>query len=92
MGPGCVCAENAEVIFYVMNGTSSAKIHCPRCEKPILSQVALAEGTRFVVRCPNPQCNAMIKIIATFNVIHKRLLTDLHEQRMIETEAGNSPA
>ena len=70
-----------------MNGTNSAKIHCPNrnCGKPILSQVALAEGSRFVLRCAN--CQQLIKIITGFNVIHKRVLLDIREQVIISAEA-----
>lgn len=58
-------------------GTSSAKIHCPACQKPLISQVALAEGSRFVVMCG--YCKRFVKIVAGFNTIEKRLLMEVRD-------------
>lgn len=69
-----------------MSGTASSSIHCPNntCQKVLISQVALAEGSRFVVRCA--ACHCFVKIIAGFKHIEKRLLLELHEQRIITVE------
>lgn len=58
-------------------GTSSAKLHCPACQKPLISQVALAEGSRFVVMCA--YCQRYTKIVAGFNSIEKRLLMEVRD-------------
>lgn len=69
-----------------MNGTAAAKIHCPNpfCQKPVLTQVALAEGSRFVLRCPN--CKSFVRIIATFTTIEKRILTGVKDTAIITAE------
>ena len=63
------------------NTPQSNKIHCPKCAKPLISQVAISEGTRFVMRCF--YCGAFVKIIGTFNIIHKRVLQDPREVHII---------
>lgn len=63
-------------------------IHCEKCHKPLMTQVAMAEGTRFIIRCF--YCGAYIKIIVSFTAIHKRLLASLHDNAIIEREE-NSP-
>lgn len=70
-----------------MSPTGSSNIHCPNpaCQKPVLSQVALAEGSRFVLRCPS--CAMYVKIIVGFNRIEKRLLRELHEKAILTAEA-----
>ena len=75
-----------------MRATSSSNIHCPAkgCEKPILSQVALAEGSRFVLRCPS--CKNFVKIITGFNHIEKRLLQDLHKTNIIKADEKTKKA
>lgn len=67
-----------------MSGQSA--IHCPNteCQKPIISQVALVEGSRFVVRCFH--CGRYVKIIVGFKHIDKRLLENLHERNIISSE------
>lgn len=71
-----------------MSATASSSIHCPNsaCQKPLISQVALAEGSRFVVKCAH--CQRFVKIIAGFKHIEKRLLLELHEQRIISIETN----
>lgn len=68
-----------------MNGAPSSKLHCPNrlCQKPLLTQVAMAEGTRFVMRCP--WCQTLVRIIATFTTVHKRILTDARDSRILGT-------
>lgn len=65
--------------------TSSKNIHCPGCGSTILSQVALAEGSRFVVKCI--KCKQFVKFIVGFNFIQKKLLIDLHQNHIIADEA-----
>lgn len=72
-----------------MSTGSSTSVHCPTCGKPILSQVALAEGSRFVMKCPNPECGIFIKVIAGFNYIEKRALLQIRETRIIKAEVKN---
>ena len=63
--------------------TSSFVLHCPACRKPILSQVALAEGSRFVVKCPNPECKKFVKVITGFNTIDKKAVENLHDPAIV---------
>lgn len=61
----------------------NANIHCPNhdCRKPILSRVALAESSTFVMKCPN--CGHFVKVIAGFNLIQKRLLSNIKDNGII---------
>lgn len=67
--------------------SSASAIHCPndQCRKPIMTQVALVEGSRFVMKCP--ACGAFVRIIAAFQFIHKRILTDPKEKNILTEEA-----
>lgn len=69
-----------------MSANANSVIHCLSCHKPVLSQVALAEGSRFVVRCANPTCGAYMRILAGFGAIHKRLLTEPRERAILTSE------
>lgn len=60
-------------------------IHCPKCEAPLLSQVALAEGSTFVIKCC--KCDTYVRIQAGFNFIAKRILTEPKDTKIVTTEA-----
>lgn len=64
-------------------GTASASIHCPNkaCGAKILTEVALTSGTRFMMKCAN--CGSMIKIIAGFNSIEKKLIANKREENIV---------
>lgn len=71
-----------------MGSDSKTVIHCPAtgCSKPLMSQVAMAEGTRFVMRCF--YCGCYVKIIVSFTTIHKKQLQSVHQGAIIESEAN----
>ena len=55
-------------------------IHCANkgCQKPIIKDVSLVEGTRFMVKCY--WCGAFNRIIVHFKFIEKKLVA-IQEQR-----------
>ena len=61
-------------------------IHCPNCQKPIVSHVALGEGSSFIVKCATPTCARFVKIIAGFKHIEKRLLSNVNDSNIIQEE------
>jgi len=67
-------------------GSQSSIIHCPvkDCGKILISQIALAEGTTFVIKCCS--CGNFTRIIVGFNYVEKRLLQDLHKRNIITKE------
>lgn len=65
--------------------TQGLTLHCSECSSIILKKVALAEGSRFIMRCP--KCQANIKIIVTFNYIEKKCLTNNYIDNIIEEES-----
>lgn len=66
--------------------SKSSVLHCPHkdCGKILLTQMAIWEGTTFVMKCPH--CSGYVKIQATFNIIIKKALTDPRERSIIEKE------
>ena len=66
--------------------TKNSVVHCPHtsCGKPLLSQLALWEGTTFVMRCPS--CLGYVRIQASYSVIMKRAIIEPKERALIDHE------
>lgn len=67
-----------------MHFSKKSVIHCPNmeCQKPIMSQIALVEGTTFVIRCYS--CSKYVRIQTNFNHISKRVLKELKDRNIIK--------
>ena len=66
--------------------TKNSVVHCPHegCAKPLLSQLALWEGTTFIMRCSS--CQGYVRIQASYSTIMKRAILDPKERTVLEHE------
>lgn len=66
--------------------SQSGMLHCPceGCAKPLLVQVAMAEGTRFVMKCPH--CSGFVRVVVSHTQIHKRELRDQKDRCILNGE------
>ena len=65
--------------------SKSSVVHCPHgCGKPVLSQIAIWEGSTFMLRCPNADCRGYVRIQVTKSVVLADPVTDPKERAVID--------